>query len=342
MSANNSPLLGKLISSTSWLAAASLLVTGCATTQGPTANAPIKEDKNAQARSQAYLQGSVWAMAVDAHSSCVVPAGADKPPAPSQGQSKDWKELVMHANGCVNDKNWATLDRLAAIIARNDIDSPWGAYFYSVAAEANADFSRAIWMAELAEKKAGGRAGLFFYQRGHVMLTMKETIKAMDDFEKALSLEPALNDAHLFLAQIYHRDQQLDKATKHYAAILTFEPKNYAALTGLAEVKVRGGSGAEAAELYQRAVVVQPKEFQPWIRLAYIYESVQKSPEQALATYRSLKSGLDSGSIKGRAEFDLTAKIKSIESSLLPRVPAQAKNDAGQGATTPEAKRSKK
>ena len=332
--------LTKLISSTSAIAGAVLLATGCATTQAPSANAPIKEDKNAQAKSQAYLSGTVWAMAADAHSSCVVPASVEKPPAPSQGQSKDWKDLVMHANGCVADKNWATLDKLAAIIARNDIDSPWGAYFYSVAAEANGDFSRAIWMAELAEKKAGGRAGLFFYQRGHVMLTMKETVKAMDDFEKALSLEANLNDAHLFLAQIYHRDQQLDKATKHYAAVLLTEPKNYAALTGLAEVKIRNGSGAEAADLYQKAVAVQPKEFQPWVRLAYVYETLQKSPEQALAAYRALKTGLDSGSIKGRTEFDLTAKIKTIESSLLPRVPAQAKNETAVSA--PESKRSKK
>jgi tetratricopeptide (TPR) repeat protein len=315
------------------VALAALILAGCASTPS---GSGVKEDKSAQVRSQAFIEGTSYVLAGESRATCAIPAGAEKVQIRKDaGPSKDWKDLVARANGCVADKNWATLDQLAALIARNDLDSPWGAYFYSVAAEANGDFSRAIWMAELAQKKAGGRTGLFFYQRGHVLLSMKETVKAMADFEKGLSLDPSLLDGQLFLGEIYHRDQQLDQAAKYYGGALALDGKNYRALTGLAEVKLRQGDGAKAVEYYQKATASHPKEMQPWVRLAYIYETVQKSPEQALATYKTLKSGLDGGSLKGqRPELDLNAKIKTLEQAVAPRVPAQAN---AQPAVTPKA-----
>ena len=323
---------------------AALLTSGCAT--APVGSAPVKEDKVAQTKSQVYLENTSFVLASGQHASCSVPAGAEKPQAAVMKDgvstaSKDWKDLVSRASGCVSEKNWSKLETLATIIARNDMDSPWGAYFFSVAAEGQNDYSRAIWMSELAQKKAGGRAGLFFYQRGHVLYSMKETNKAMADMEKAISIEPGFVEAHLYLAQIYHRDQQLDKADKHYQAAIAADPKNYVALSGEAECKLRLGANAEAADYYQRAVQVSAREIQPWLRLAFIYETLQKNPEQALNTYRSLKSGLDSGNIKGRADFDLSAKIKALEQQAQPRIPAQAKLQSS-AAPTQDEKRSKK
>ena len=304
------------------VAGAALFLAGCASTPAGS----VKEDKSAQLKSQIFVEGASYVVAGEARSSCSVPAGAEKVQIRKEaGPSKDWRDLVAHANGCVADKNWAVLDQLAALIARNDIDSPWGSYFYSVAAEGNGDFTRALWMADLAQKKAGGRSGLFYYQRAHTLLSMKETVKGMADMEKALSLDPSLMDGQLYLAEIYHRDQQLDQAAKFYGGALALDGKNYRALTGLAEVKLRQGDGAKAAEYYQKATASHPQQMQPWVRLAYIYETVQKSPEQALATYKILKTGLEGGSIKGaRPEVDLNAKIKTLEQAVAPRVPAQA------------------
>ncbi len=318
------------------LLGAALLVTGCATTEKSSTGG---EDKNAAAKSQVYLEGATSVLPTEARSTCAIPSGSEKPQLSNQaGPSKDWKDLVARANACVAEKKWAMLEQVANLIARNDMDSPWGAYFHSIASEGMGDHSRAMWMIDLAQKKAGGRSALFHYQRGHVQLTMGETSKAMVDIEKALGVDASFLEGHLFLAEIYHRDQQLDKASKHYAGVLAVDGKHYRALTGMAETKLRQGNGSEAVDFYQKAVSAYPQQSQPWVRLAYIFETVQKNPAQALATYKSLKSGLESGSIKGpRPEVDLGAKIKSLEQAVQPRVPAQANAEKPQ-----EAKRSKK
>lgn len=325
------------------VAVAGLFIAGCASTP-----MNMKEDKLAQAKSQIYMENATTMPVADVKGSCAIPAGAEKVQLNKAGEpSKDWRTLVAAANACVGARNWTTLDQLASYIARNDMDSPWGAYFYSVAAEANKDYSRALWMVDLAQKKAGGRTALFFYQKGHILLSMDETVKGMKELEQALALDPKFIDGQLYLAEIYHRDQQLDLATKYYEGALAIEAKSYRALTGLAEVKLRQNAAPQAIEYYQRAVSAHGQQLQPWVRLAYIYETVQKSPELALSTYKGLKSGLDSGSIKGgRPDVDLPSKIKSLEQLIQSRIPAAAADKKQANAQTPvplkDAKRSTK
>lgn len=302
-------------------------VAGCATNPGG-----MKEEKAAATKSHLYTEGvSVIASGVHGSSGspCVIPAGISKTTnTTSNGPSKDWKDLLGRANTCVNEKNWAGLEALAYEMTRADIDSPWGAYFLAVVAEARGDFPRSMWMIDLAQKKAGGRLGLLFYQRGRNWLRMKETAKAIADFEKAVSLEPHLTEGRLFLGDIHYRDQEMAKASMHYRAALEQDAKSYRALTGLAEsllAQGKSGSAKEAADLYARAVSNHPKQLQPWIRLGYIYETLQKNSELALNTYKGLKSSLDSGAIREKVDFDLNAKIKVLEQTVSAlRQPAQA------------------
>jgi tetratricopeptide (TPR) repeat protein len=304
-----------LISNLLLTGAIAFLGVGCASTSG------VKEDKAAAAKSQVYLEGASYVRASEIKGRCQLPADADKRLAGTgaAGQSKDWKTLIASANACVAEKNWATLEPLANTIARTDLNSPWGAYFLSVAAEARNDHPRALWMVDLAQKKAGGKSGLFSYQKGRVLLGMKETLKGMAEIEKALALQPDLLDGRLFLAEIHQRDQDPVRAAKHFAAALEVEATNYRALTGLAEVKLREGSGTEAAALYSRAVEAHPQQLRPWVRLAFIYESLQKNNELALNTLRGLKSGLDRGAVKERPDFDLGARLKALEAAVAPK-----------------------
>ncbi len=284
-----------------------------------------KDDAAAAARSQAFMD-KVGTYSVDALAeakSCSVPAAADKPAmAKEAGPSKEWKTLLGHANGCVKARDWKTLETLANAIARIDIDSPWGAYYLSVAAEGTGEFQRAMWMVDLAQKKAGGRSGLFSYQKGRIFLAMKETTRAMKEIQGAVAVDPRLVDGHVYLAEIHHRDQEHDKAAGYYQAALQVHASNYRALTGLAETRLALGDGKAAAELYEKALAMKSSDVRAWTRLAFIYESVQKSPAQALSAYKNLRSALPKSSDK--PDFDVNAKIKTIEESMQPRVPAQA------------------
>lgn len=309
-----------------WLLAgsASLAISGCAT-PGSTVN----EDKAAAGKSKAYLQSLSYVAAggkLSESATCTLPTGLDKPVGKVlEGPSKEWKTLVAKANVCMNEKNWRNVEALGGAMARIDMDSPWGAYYLSLAAEAMGEHHRALWMVDQAQKKAGGKQALFSYQKGHILLRMGETVKGMAELQNAVAMDSRLTEAHLFLAEIHHRDLEWDKAASHYKAALEQEPKSYRALSGLAEVRLEKGSVDEAVALYKRAHDAAPKEIRPWLRLAFIHESVQKNNELALGAYRGLKSAIDTNGARERVDFDLTAKIKALEDSVkVERAPAQA------------------
>ena len=303
-----------------------LLATACSTTPKQEAQAPVKEDKAAATKSQAYMEGVTYLSSVGYASGGCGMVQDSNFKGTGTGPSKDWKTLVSRANSCAAEKKWSMLEQVASVLARVDMDSPWGAYFLSLSAEGVGDNHRAMWMIDLAQKKAGGRSPLFTYQKGRIFLQMKQVVSAMNEFQKAVSAEPTLVDGHLYLAEIYHRDADHAKAESHYEAALKVDAKNYRALTGQAEVKLLNGKNEDAAVLYTRASELQPNQLRPWMRLAYIYESLQKNGQLALGTYKSLKSRLDAGAIKERPDFDVNAKIKTLEQALAPRVPAQASN----------------
>jgi tetratricopeptide (TPR) repeat protein len=300
---------------------------GCATTGGGDTSG--KEDGNAAARAQAYMQNLSYVpmgQRLSETATCSVPSDIEKTFGKGQGAgpSKDWRTLLARANTCVNEKNWKTLEVLGNNMARIDIDSPWGVYYLSVAAEANGEMQRALWMIDQAQKKSGGKSALYRYQKGHVLLKMGEIKKGMTEFQAAVALDKRLLEAHMYLADTYYRDLDFGKAGTHYQAVLDGDARNYRALVGLAEVRLQAGDAEESIALYNRAHSVSPRESRPWLRLAFIHETVQKNQELALSAYRNLKSSLDSGA-RAKLDFDLNAKIKKLEESIkLARVPAQA------------------
>jgi tetratricopeptide (TPR) repeat protein len=141
-------------------------------------------------------------------------------------------------------------------------------------------------------------------------------------------MDPTLGEGHFFLAEIYHRDLDLDQAAKYYSKALEVDSKHFGSLAGMAEVMLQKNKADEAASYYQRAVAAQPTRLQAWLRLAYIYETVQKNTVQALNTYKGMKSSIDSGQLRERPSFDLNSKIKDLQETLQPRVPAQAQAKA--------------
>ncbi len=312
--------------------AMSWLMTACAT------NSPMPtENKASVEHSKVYVERVVVVPASSRDSrfgACAVPSGL-KGANTGKGESKVWKELVGRADTCVNEHNWPVLENLANEMSKADLDNPWPAYFLSVAAEARGDYSRAMWMTELANKKSGGKVALFIYQRGRVWMRMSENSKAMTDLQKSVSMEPTLLEGQLFLAEIFNRDQDLGRAEGYYRAALKVDDKNYAALTGLGEIDLSKDASAEAADLFARATAANPKVLYPWLRLSHIYESLQKNPELALNTYKSMKSKVDAGLIHEKPDFDLNSRIKTIEEDIRARQPA---TDGKQTATKLDSK----
>lgn len=209
---------------------------------GACTSAPKAKDDTAAKASKAFMESLVLVPSSDAlmtSAACSLPDEAKKPaPGQSAGPSKDWRKLVAHANACAKIKDWRTLETLANAIARMDIDSPWGAYFLSLSAEGGGELGRAMWMAELAQKKVGGTSGLFAYQKGRILFLMNETGKAMKEVERALALDPQLAEGHVFLGDVYRRDMENDRAQQSYMAALKIDPKNERAIAALTEMNL--------------------------------------------------------------------------------------------------------
>lgn len=193
-------------------------------------------------------------------------------------QKVDWKLIMANADQCVRKEKWDQLEKTAYRLLEKDVENPWGAYFLAVAAEGKRQYARAMWMLDLAGKKAGRDVAIFVYQRGRIWLALNEPAKAIGELERSVVLassdtwssrSPAttrnetlskdkdshqekgsltsekkteeteerrryvLIDAHLFLADIYRRDFENDKAKNHYSAVLAIEPKNIRALEGM-------------------------------------------------------------------------------------------------------------
>lgn len=291
---------------------AAVLATGCAT------GGSGSTDRVAAEKSKAYIEGLQYVVAGSAGGVCAAPTALQKSAmSATSGPSKEWRDLLQKASACAGDKNWKTLEQVAETLARIDINAPWGSYFFSVAAQGVGDYQRALWMIELAQKKAGAPNGLFLYQRGRIMLSLKDTAQAMKDVTKAVSLEPRLLMGHLFLAQIHQRDLEWDAAGEHYAAVLAQDDRDVMAVAGLAEVRFNQSKYQESADLYSKAIAMNGTHLDWWLRLGSVYENHLKNPELALTAYKSLRSSLDRGVVKQRPNsLDLNAKIKSLEDSM--------------------------
>ena len=143
----------------------------------------------------------------------------------------------------------------------------------------------------------------------------------------AIGLDDKLAEGHFFLAEIHWRDLELDQAASHYETAIKGDEKMAKAMAGLAEVKLRKGGHSEAADLYARAIGLKAEPLRWWVRLGFIYETLEKNHQQALSTYKNLKWSIEQGKVRGRPEFDLGAKIKALEALVQPPVAAQASVD---------------
>lgn len=149
---------------------------------------------------------------------------------------ENWSRLVERANACVYKKSWNALKVLATYMSERDYNSPWGSYFLSVYEYQKKNLMYSLWLIDAAIKKAP-QVGLLYYHKSQILSENAQNQKAFKLMKKAIRLDDTLVDAHVFLAQSYMRDQQLDLAEKHWKKILILEPKNSLSKKHLAEIK---------------------------------------------------------------------------------------------------------
>ena len=200
---------------------AAMQMMGCASGGPVSSTSRTGPDPREARASDAYFEGlSLHGPGRAPAENCLINIG--------QTKGADWKMLVRHANGCIAKGDWKSVEMIAGEIAGRDIESPWGVYYLSLAADHAGDLPRALWMAELAMKKAPA-IGLFGYQKGRVLWKMEKHRAAVEEIQAAVKHEPRLVDAHLFLGQVYARDQQPEKSAAHFQKAAELDPSSVSA-----------------------------------------------------------------------------------------------------------------
>jgi tetratricopeptide (TPR) repeat protein len=169
-------------------------------------------------------------------------------------------------------------------------------------------------MIELALKKSP-RQAILIYQKGRIFWGMGEFAQAAEVYNQALKENPRFVDAHIFLAQLYFRDQDFGRAAKHFATVMDLQPDNVMGTVGLAETRLQQGQAKVAVELYEKAVNQAPRQVSYRLKLAELYEVSMKDYSQALSTYRRIKSIMaEARSSSEEVPFDINEKIRRLES----------------------------
>jgi tetratricopeptide (TPR) repeat protein len=241
-------------------------------------------------------------------------------------QNQAWKKLMGYANGCVVNSNFAQVEKLGNTMATMDPMSPWGSYYLSLAAQNRGDLPRALWMIELARKKATNSA-LVLYQEGRILYEMHEIAGSVDMFRQALKADGNMLEANLALGHMLYRERYTREALPYFEKALEQDPNNLPALTAAAECRSEKNDFAAAALYLQRLIRLDGKNSGAISKLAEIQEEKLKDYPGALDSYKQLRR-LARNKKEVQLTVDIDGKIKNLETLVAQAEKVEASSKA--------------
>jgi Tfp pilus assembly protein PilF len=93
---------------------------------------------------------------------------------------------------------------------------------------------------------------------GTAKLDVRDYLGAREDFEKAVTLNPKLPEAHAYLGLALARVSDVEKATAEFHAELALDPNNFLATFELGVLAAKEQKNAEARKLFVRSLNLRP------------------------------------------------------------------------------------
>ncbi|AGY58907.1 tetratricopeptide repeat protein [Gloeobacter kilaueensis] len=106
--------------------------------------------------------------------------------------------------------------------------------------------------------KSGQGTAEDFYELGCAYLEKRLYIDAIDDFKKAINLNPEFAEAYNNLGFCYFQQSQYDLAIRQYKEAVRFKANYASALNNLGHAYEMKGQAAQALEAYDQVLAVQP------------------------------------------------------------------------------------
>jgi tetratricopeptide (TPR) repeat protein len=186
----------------------------------------------------------------------------------------------------------------------------------------------------LALSLAGPDSAQMHQLMAHEDVRQGNTNAAVEQFRKAIAINPHLPGAHFEFGELLNssQDESLKKqAEQEYHAALTENPQDEKAILRLAEIDGQRGKVEQSAEEYARAAELQPADAdaklglakalmdmnQPEKALPLLEQAVRLDPTNAMAHYRLGNLYRKNGRVEdSKREFELYKKYKDMKENL--------------------------
>jgi tetratricopeptide (TPR) repeat protein len=226
-----------------------------------------------------------------------------------------WRQMSAMAAACVKAGDWNRVDQLGNAIAIKGSKAPWGAYYMGMAADAKKNYPRAIWMMELALKKAPGE-GILHYELGRIRWQMGDDILALKEMKQASDLNPSLTEAHWITGMVALNTDKLGDAETAFQKALATDRNHFPSVMALAEVKMRQKDWVHAASELNQAISINPRSTKARLVLAGMHETQLKQVQEALDAYKDLKRLSAANKLDAPLNINVDDKIRTIEGTL--------------------------
>lgn len=102
---------------------------------------------------------------------------------------------------------------------------------------------------------------LIYYESARCYLSQSKLDSTKMDLEKSLELNPGMSGSWYFLGEVFRRQNRPEKALNAFQKALSIDPRTYEALNGSAAIYKSQGDFSRAAKLYRQSL--EQMEYQP-------------------------------------------------------------------------------
>lgn len=171
-------------------------------------------------------------------------------------------------------KALAAFERLDAL----DPDSPWMRILRGQAQDALGYYDKAIEEFENARQRAPRDATVRF-SLGFMYWKTRRFAEAQSELQRALTLDPAFEEAKYYLADTYILNEKPALALPLLEALVRAQPRDARALADEGKALEKLNRDAEAARAYEACIQADPERADAHYRLARVYKKLNRSAD---------------------------------------------------------------
>lgn len=236
-------------------------------------------------------------------------------PQDAKWESLAWEKIVPLANACVKSKDWSKVEKMGDVLAKRAYLVPWGAYYLALSAETRKDFPRAVWMLELALKKAPNE-GIFYYEMGRIHWELGNAPLAIKNFKEASDKNATLTEAHWVLGQVALNQRKNSDARMYLKRALESSPKHFPSLMSMAQLEINSKNWAQAEQLLTLAISINSFSTKARLALVKTQEDELKKFDEALSGYKEIKKLAAAKKLDEVPIVNFDEKIQNLQDSI--------------------------